>query len=196
MTTLLLIPTALGKALLDAGVCGSRPPIAHLDHVAGKPPKPCPVCGSALRWFRPPTDQMDPQYICTADAMHRFRQADILIPEWQVGPGYDGEPRALCLVLNGGVIPEACDRAARVLAPVLFLDPTGGVLVVPTLYRSGREIGWHMEDWNSATAELRPVVKLKRKLTGPELSRMRADVIATALASRGLATLVTLGETT
>lgn len=113
MRAILLVPAVLDPhKLLAAGVCGARPPVAHLDHVAGKPPRPCPVCNSPLRWFSAPTDQTDSKFICAADWSHKFRQVDVLIPEWQDGAGYGAPyPHALVLAWEGQPAPEGVFRA-------------------------------------------------------------------------------------
>ncbi|MEK0430867.1 MAG: hypothetical protein RL139_671 [Gemmatimonadota bacterium] len=111
----MLSPSDLAAILADeAG--GGRVPVMHYDRISGAISAPCPVCGAPTRWFRPPTDQMDPCYICTADSGHAFEDAAVAPMGWQAGwqrGPYGPLPLALLLVHNGAPVAMGCDRAAR-----------------------------------------------------------------------------------
>jgi hypothetical protein len=123
--TVLLVPPTPDHPLLAPGRAGAMAPLAAFDEVAGKS-RPCPVCGAAVRWYRPPTDQMDPCYICSVDWQHQFEQEAVIVREWRVGYCRDRQARkALVLALDGKPVPEGMDRAARTLA-ALDREPEDG----------------------------------------------------------------------
>jgi hypothetical protein len=142
--TILLIPRdGDPHKLLAPGRAGAMVPLAAFDEVAGKS-RPCPVCGAAVRWYRPPTDQMDPCYICSVDWQHQFEQEAVIVREWRVGHCRDRQARkALVLALDGEPVPEGVDRARRALAIAegCPFDPAN-VVLVDDLYR--REHFWRL----------------------------------------------------